>query len=65
MATLVDLSQWLGDLANKIEPQQTELQFAAENQSNRIKERTAQGVSVELKSLRHTHQRPTNHLRST
>lgn len=46
MATLVDLSDWLNNL--KIDPQQDDLQRAAENQVARIKERTAQAVAVDL-----------------
>src|SRR5436305_1283068 len=48
MASLVELSDWLSRLPDRLEPQQHELQSAAENQTGRIKERTAQGVSVDL-----------------
>jgi phage gpG-like protein len=48
MATIFDLSNWLSDLSGRIQPQRTDLQIAAENQARRIKDRTANGVSVEL-----------------
>ena len=48
MATLVDLSKWLEDLATKIEPLQSEMQELGEAQAVRIQDRTALGVSVDL-----------------
>jgi phage gpG-like protein len=48
MATLADFSSWLEKLPTWIDIQQSELQAAADGQVARIKERTSQGVAVDL-----------------
>ena len=47
MGTLADLSQYLRDLSGHLEPRRDDLQAALEHQVTRIKNRTAQGISVE------------------
>jgi hypothetical protein len=48
MAQLVDLAAWLDTLPGQLEAQQAELQAAAQAQVDRIKTRTATGISVDL-----------------
>ena len=46
--TLVDLADWLDTLPQALELQSSELKEAADRQVQRIKQRTAEGISVEL-----------------
>ena len=69
MPTLVDLSKYLSNLADNLQPQQRELQTAADNQVKRINDRTDQGISVDLQVFapyaRRTHKTSPVTLRST
>jgi len=47
MAQLVDLSQWLESLPDKLQPTQGELAMAATKQIERIKSRTSTGIGVD------------------
>ena len=47
MASLADFSQWLEKLPVQLQPTGSELWRVAANQVQRIKERTAQGISVD------------------
>jgi hypothetical protein len=51
MATLIDLSQWLNHTADHLQPEAAELEQAAEHQKQRILDRTAQGVGVDLQAF--------------
>jgi phage gpG-like protein len=48
MAQLVDLAQWLEALPGQLMPERNDLQEVAEAQRDRIKRRTAMGISVDL-----------------
>jgi hypothetical protein len=48
VGTLVDLSQWLDALPGQLEPTTDEMFALGDGQRERIKERTSQGIGVEL-----------------